>query len=100
MWLVAKGFHQTPGLDFHNIFSPVIKLATVRIVLTLVVTLNWPILQLDINNDFLNGVLAQPVYMQQPDGFVDLSWSGHVCLLHKAIYGFRQAPYAWYDKLR
>lgn len=64
MTLVAKGFHQTSGLDFHNIFSPVIKSATICIVLSLVVSLSWPILQLYINNTFLNDVLIQPVVMQ------------------------------------
>lgn len=98
--LVAKGFHQTPGLDFQNIFSLVVKTSTIRVILTLTVSLNWPIIQLNVNNVFLNGKVSQPVFMHQPEGFVDPNHPHHVCLLTKALYGLRQAPRAWYDKLK
>ncbi|CAH9110456.1 unnamed protein product [Cuscuta europaea] len=98
--LVAKGFHQRPGVDFTDTFSPVVKPATVRIVLTLAVTHHWPIRQLDVNNAFLQGTLSDKVFMQQPSGFVDPNHPSHVCLLHKALYGLRQAPRAWYCELR
>jgi histone deacetylase 1/2 len=53
--LVAKGFLQTPGFDFTETFSPVIKPVTIRIILTLAVTYKWSVQQIDINNAFLNG---------------------------------------------
>ncbi|GAU39478.1 hypothetical protein TSUD_159100 [Trifolium subterraneum] len=55
--LVAKGFLQTPGFDFNETFSPVIKPVTIRLILTLAVTYKWPVQQIDINNAFLNGLL-------------------------------------------
>ena len=66
--LVANGFHQTPGIDYFETFSPVVKQSTMRIVLSLAVMKSWKIRQIDINNVFLNGQLN--VYMFQPEGFV------------------------------
>ncbi|GAU19342.1 hypothetical protein TSUD_336290 [Trifolium subterraneum] len=96
--LVAKGFAQTPGFDFTETFSPVIKPITIRIILTLAVTNKWPVQQIDVNNAFLNGVLQEEVYMHQPAGFENADRS-LVCKLHKSLYGLKQAPRAWYEKL-
>nr|KYP67571.1 Retrovirus-related Pol polyprotein from transposon TNT 1-94 [Cajanus cajan] len=97
--LVAKGFHQQFGYDYNETFSPVIKPVTVRLILTLVLTHRWPLKQLDVNNAFLNGTLAEEVYMTQPTGF-ESSDKTLVCRLHKAIYGLKQAPRAWFEKLK
>lgn len=98
--LVAKGFHQTPGQDFSNIFSLVVKSSTKWVVLTVAVSYQWQIIQLDINNAFLNGHLHQLVFMQQPEGFVDPQKPHHVCLLSQALYGLLHAPRARYEKLQ
>lgn len=94
--LVAQGFTQIPGLDFHHTFSPVIKAATVCVVLALSVHFPWPLHQLDLKNAFLNGVLSKPIYMAQPPDFVDPKHPSHVCL-KKVLYGLRQAPLAWFQ---
>jgi histone deacetylase 1/2 len=96
--LVAKGFLQTAGFDFTETFSPVIKPVTIRIILTLAVTYKWQVQQIDVNNAFLNGVLQEEVFMQQPAGF-EVADKSLVCKLHKSLYGLKQAPRAWYDKL-
>jgi len=97
--LVAKGFHQVVGCDFTETFSLVIKHVTIRLILTLVVTNNWDLFQLDVNNAFLNGSLQETIYMQQPPGF-DSGDKSLVCKLNKAIYGLKQAPRQWFQRLK
>jgi hypothetical protein len=97
--LVAKGFDQRSGVDYTETFSPVIKPATVRVVLAIAVHHNWSIRQLDISNAFLHGNLNEDVYMTQPQGFVHPEFPDYVCKLHKAIYGLKQAPRAWFNRL-
>ncbi|KAL0561727.1 hypothetical protein IC582_002168 [Cucumis melo] len=93
--MVAKGFHQHPGVDFFETFSPVIKASTIRVVLSIAVPNGWPLRQLDFNNAFLNGHLEENVYMTQPPGYVHPSYPNYVCKLNKAIYGLKQAPCTW-----
>ncbi|KAJ6411587.1 hypothetical protein OIU84_008214 [Salix udensis] len=92
--LVAKGFHQRPGLDYMKTFSPVVKPTTVRLVLTIIVSQGWRLRQLDVNNVFLQGTLQEDVYMAQPPAFVDKDRLDFVCKLCKVIYGLKQAPLA------
>ena len=75
------------------------KPCTIRLVLSIAVSSNWPIKQLDVHNAFLNGDLQEQVFMMQPPGFEDSSCPTHVCRLQKALYGLKQAPRAWFHKL-
>jgi hypothetical protein len=94
--LVAKGFTQTYGLDYTETFSPVAKLNSIRIIISLAANLDWPLHQLDVKNAFLHGDLNETVYMAQPPGFE--SKGEYVCHLKKSIYGLKQSPRAWFDK--
>ena len=89
--IVAKGFHQQPGIDFHETFKPVINLVIVRTLLSIALNSKWGIPQLDVNNVFLNGHLTEEVYMAQPQGMSNVDYPHYVCRLHKAIYGPKQA---------
>jgi histone deacetylase 1/2 len=90
--LVAKG-------DYFETFSPVVKTATIRIILTLALSFKWELRQLDVHNAFLNGDLQEQVYMTQPPGYVDTTFPDKVCRLNKALYGLKQAPRAWFQRL-
>ena len=97
--MVAKGFHQVYGFDFHETFSPVVKPITIRIVLTLALSHGWELFQLDVNNAFLNGILEKSVFMTQPSGF-EVADRSLVCKLDRALCGLKQAPRQWFDRLK
>ena len=97
--LVAKGFHQQPGIDYGETFSLVIKPTSVRIVLSIALSAGWPIRQIDIQNAFLHGNLSKEVFMHQPPRYSYPSFPHHVCKLKKALYGLKQAPRAWFSWL-
>jgi len=97
--LVAKGFHQQPGIDFLETYSPVVKPITIRTVLSIAISAGWAIHQVDVSNAFLHGNLQETVYMAQPPEFQHPSHPTAVCKLHKALYGLKQAPRSWFSRL-
>lgn len=85
---MAKGFHQKPGFDYNETFSPVVKPITIRVLLTLALMHNWEVQEIDVNNAFFNSFLKEEVYMNQPPGF-EASDKSLVCRLNRALYGLK-----------
>lgn len=96
--LVAKGFSHKAGIDFHEIFSPVVKIVSNRIVFALVALLDLQLQQLDVKTAFLHGDLDEEIYMEQLEGFVQHRNKIFVCRLKKSLYGLKQSPRQWYKK--
>lgn len=96
--LVVKGFQQKEGIDYTEIFSPVVKLMTIRTVLGLVVKEDLHLQQMDVKTAFLHGDLDEEIYMWQPQGFELKGKEELVCKLQKSLYGLKQAPRQWYKR--
>jgi len=97
--LVAKGYVQREGIDFEEVFAPVARLDTVRLLLAIAANWGWQVHHLDVKTAFLNGELTEDVYVSQPEGYVVEGKEKLVLKLSKALYGLKQAPRAWNVKL-
>ena len=97
--LVAQGYTQVKGVDFHELFDLIARLESIQILLSTACIMNFKFYQMDVKSAFLNGVLQEEVFVEQPKGFQDPHFLDHVLQLKKALYGPKQAPRAWYDHL-
>ncbi|GAA0155190.1 transmembrane signal receptor [Lithospermum erythrorhizon] len=97
--LVVQGHTQIEGVDLDENFFPVARLEAIRLLICLACLLKFKPYQMDVKSAFLNGIVQEEVYVEQPKGFVDPSNLGHVYRLKKALYGLKQAPRAWYERL-
>ncbi|GJW07072.1 retrovirus-related pol polyprotein from transposon TNT 1-94 [Tanacetum coccineum] len=98
--LVTQGYNQQEGIDFDETYAPVARLESIRILLAYACAHDFKLFQMDVKSAFLNGFINEEVYVSQPPGFVDFEKPNHVFKLKKAIYGLKQAPEAWYDRLK
>ncbi|KAH9659867.1 hypothetical protein KPL70_024018 [Citrus sinensis] len=96
--LVARGFTQKEGVDFNEIFSPVVKHSSIRILLAMVALLDLELEQMDVKTAFFHGNLEEQILMAQPEGFECKGKEDYVCLLHKSLYGLKQSPRQWYRR--
>ncbi|KAD4385441.1 hypothetical protein E3N88_25609 [Mikania micrantha] len=97
--LVAKGYIQEHGVDYDEVFAPVARLETIRLVFAISAQKGWLIHHLDVKTTFLHGELNEEVFVNQPEGFERKGQERKVYKLTKALYGLKQAPRAWNTKL-
>ena len=95
--LVAQGFTQVPGRDFHETYSPVARYDSLRILLRVASLFRLDIEQMDIDTAYLHGDLHETIHMRLPPGF---TVPGKVAKLHKCLYGLKQSGREWYSKMR
>uniref|UniRef100_A0A2N9FLA5 CCHC-type domain-containing protein n=1 Tax=Fagus sylvatica TaxID=28930 RepID=A0A2N9FLA5_FAGSY len=96
--LVAKGYSQRHGIDYDEVFSPVVRHTSIRAVLALVADQDLELEQLDVKTAFLHGNLEEEIFMEQPEGFKQLGTENLVCRLKKSLYGLKQSPRQWYKR--
>ena len=83
-------------MDYDQVFSPVVRFETVRLIISMAALENWHMHGLDICNAYLYGELDEEIYMEQPEGFSVPGKTGHVLHLRRALYGLKQAGLAWW----
>jgi hypothetical protein len=97
---VARGFSQKKGIDYEETFAPVARYTSIRTIIALAAKMKWKLHQMDVKTTFLNGVIVEEVYIEQPQEFFEVEdMKSHVCKLKKALYGLKQAPRVWYGRI-
>jgi len=96
--LVANGFTQKHGIDYFDTYTPIAKIATIRLLIAIATIYKLVIHQMDVKTVFLNGELDEEIYMEQPEEFVMPGQEKTVCRLRKSLYGLKQAPKQWHQK--
>ena len=97
--LVVKGFSQRKGVYHDEIYAPVVRFETIRLLIALAALKDWLIHHLDVKSAFSNGEIKEVICVKQPEGFLVKGKEGWVLRLKKALCGLKQAPRAWYFKL-
>jgi hypothetical protein len=96
--IITKGYSQHPGLDYNESFAPILRPATLRIIMVLSAVEDLELRSVDITAAFINGDLDEEIYMKQPEGF-HIGSSTKVCRLCKSLYGLKQSARQWNKKL-
>ncbi|KAL8093845.1 hypothetical protein AgCh_035647 [Apium graveolens] len=97
--LVAQGYNQQEGIDYDETYAPVARLEAIRILMAFAAHKKFKLYQMDVKSAFLNGYLKEEVYVKQPPGFIHEKYPNYVYKLKKSVYGLRQSPRCWYERL-
>ncbi|KAL8121277.1 hypothetical protein AgCh_018136 [Apium graveolens] len=92
--LVAQGYNQQEGIDYDETYAPVARLEAIRILMAFAAHKKFKLYQMDVN-----GYLKEEVYVKQPPGFIHEKYPNYVYKLKKSVYGLRQSPRCWYERL-
>jgi hypothetical protein len=95
----SRGFSQKEGIDYEETFSHVARYSSIRAIISLTTKMKWKLHQMDVKTTFLNGVIEEEVYIEQPQGFEFEDRKTRVCRLKKYLYGLKKAPRAWYGRI-
>lgn len=98
--LVTQGFSQIPGVDYGATFTPVLKTASLRLIVAFACKNDWELHSFDATRAFLWGVLKEEIYMRQPKGFEEGDWQVMVWRMLRTIYGLKQSAMEWYEQVR
>ena len=97
--LIAKGYKQKVRIDYDEVFVPVARMETIRLLISQAAQFKWPIFQMDVKTAFLNGVLEEEICVEQPFGYMRIGEEKKVLKLKKAMYGLKQAPRVWNTRI-
>lgn len=95
---MAKGYTQKKGVGYNEIFLPVVKYTTNRVMLALVANFDWELEQLEVKTACLHAELNEQIFMNQPKGFKEKLKFDHVCFLKRSLYGLKKSPRQWYKR--
>ena len=96
---MAKGFSQVEGIDYDDIFSPVMRYKSVHLIVALAALQQWHMSSVDVKTAFLYGELDEELFMEQPEGFKCKGHEHKVFHLKRALYGLKQAALQWWQAL-
>ena len=96
---MAHGFYQKEIIYYEETSAPVPRYTSIITIMALAAKMKWKLHQMDVKTAFLNGVIEEEVYIDQPQGFEEQDRNTHVCKLKKALYSLKQAPRAWYGRI-
>ena len=97
--LITKGYKQKAGIDYDEVFAPIARIETIRLLISQVTQFKWQIFQINIKSAFLNGLLEEEVYIKQPPGYMKIGEEKKVLKLKKALYRSKQAPQPWNTRI-
>ena len=96
---MEKGFSQKEGIDYEETFAHVSGYSSIQTIISLAAEMDWRVHQMDVKTSFLNEVIDEEVYIEQPKGFYVDNRETRVCRLHRALYGLKQEPRSWYSRI-
>ena len=93
-----KGYSQRQGIDFDEVFAPIVRFESIRVLISIAAQEGWILHHLDVKSAFLNKEVEE-LYVRHPEGFLTVGREHWVIRLRQPLYGLKQSPRAWYFKL-